>query len=413
MEQPHTPPRRHNAKPASTVTKTRFFDAFDARSPTETLLDVIKQLNFPFSQRTTERWLKKRREAPRNLVHETYHRSGKHHNRLSKVTDVQLDTLLDPKNPVRTQDLQTQIDYYHIPVAKRTIQTNLIRRRRKARRYKMAVVTSISKKNKRERVKYGKEHQDKTVPNFWRYIFFSDEAHIDPAQTSQIWILREQGTRFEPENLQHKPFKVKQKFHIAAMVSWDYKSPLQFYNDERDHLSVEKKPRKPRKLKYETEKEYQKQVMEWEASLPHDVEAESKGNKMTQKYYTERLLPVYIQKIREDSRNILQEDNDSSHGTRSKNNVAQLYKEVNSIKTLRHPAQSPDLNPIEGIWNILKMRVRKRYSDWRTMEELKQVILEEWDKITMDEIRARIAEMPARCRKLVSNGGERIKSKLW
>jgi len=41
------------------------------------------------------------------------------------------------------------------------------------------------------------------------------------------------------------------------------------------------------------------------------------------------------------------------------------------------------------------------------------VILEEWDKITLIDIRARIAEMPIRCKKLVANSRERIKSKLW
>jgi len=53
--------------------------------------------------------------------------------------------------------------------------------------------------------------------------------------------------------------------------------------------------------------------------------------------------------------------------------------------------------------------VRKRYGNWRTFEELKQVILEEWDKITLDEIRKRIVEMPTRCEKFVVTGGERIR----
>jgi transposase len=134
---------------------------------------------------------------------------------------------------------------------------------------------------------------------------------------------------------------------------------------------------------------------------------------MTQKYYTERLLSVYIKKLQENSRSIFQKNNNSSHSIRSENNVAQKLKKRNSIETLRHPAQSPDLNPTEGIWNILKPRVRKRYGDWRTIDKLKQVILEEWDKITLDDIRARIAEMPTRCKMLVDNGGERIKSKMW
>jgi hypothetical protein len=75
---------------------------------------------------------------------------------------------------------------------------------------------------------------------------------------------------------------------------------------------------------------------------------------MTQKYYTERLLPVYIKIIQEAriSRNqdaILQEDNNPSHGTRSELNVAKQLKDSNWISILVHPAQSPDLNPMEAI----------------------------------------------------------------
>ena len=154
--------------------------------------------------------------------------------------------------------------------------------------------------------------------------------------------------------------------------------------------------------------------MKQKASLSHNVEdPQPKGNKITQKYYIKRLLLVYIKKLQENSKNILQEDNDSLYGTRSENNVARKLKERNLIKTLRHPIQSPDLNPSEGIWNILKLRVRKQYGDWRTINELKKMILKEQDKIILDEIRARIVEMPTRCKMLVDNDGERIKSKLW
>ena len=160
-----TPTRHTSYKQASTVTKTRFFDAFDARPPTESIQDVVQKLHVPYCERTAERWLKKRREAPHGS-HEVYHRGGKHHKKPSKIMDTQLDTLLNPKNPVRTQDLQTQLDYHNIPVSKRAIQTNLIKRRHNAKRYKMARVTAISRKNKQERVEYGKEHQDKIIDDF-------------------------------------------------------------------------------------------------------------------------------------------------------------------------------------------------------------------------------------------------------
>ncbi len=55
---------------------------------------------------------------------------------------------------------------------------------------------------------------------------------------------------------------------------------------------------------------------------------------MTQTYYTERLLSVYAQIINEgrvfhDRMSILQEDNDNSHDTRSKDNVVVRFKVAN------------------------------------------------------------------------------------
>jgi hypothetical protein len=107
---------------------------------------------------------------------------------------------------------------------------------------------------------------------------------------------------------------------------------------------------------------------------------------------------------------ILQEDNDPSHG-KKKRGLAAVYLDSNWIPILIHPAQSPDLNSMEACWNILKQRVRKRL--WHSLEEYKMVIQEEWAKITMAEVRARIAEMPERCRKVVEAKGLPIKSDLW
>ena len=86
---------------------------------------------------------------------------------------------------------------------------------------------------------------------------------------------------------------------------------------------------------------------------------------MTMEYYTKHQLLDYCERVNwlriMCERGIPQEDGDSSHEKiRSKEdeavgveNIATQLKNDNWIETLEHPAQSPDLNPIEAIWNLL------------------------------------------------------------
>jgi hypothetical protein len=115
---------------------------------------------------------------------------------------------------------------------------------------------------------------------------------------------------------------------------------------------------------------------------------------------------------------VLQEDNDSSHGHTipqsllgATNTLAGTYRSSQWVEIITHPPQSPDLNPIEACWNIIKQRIRHKV--WNDIEELKQALQDEWTKVTIQKIRARIAEMPNRCESLVNSGGKAIKSELW
>jgi transposase len=86
-------------------------------------------------------------------------------------------------------------------------------------------------------------------------------------------------------------------------------------------------------------------------------------------------------------------------------------KDDKYISSLIRPPQSPDLNLTKGVWNILKPRIHKR--TWRTIEELKAILQEEWSKITIEEVRRRIREMPERCEKLIKWGSGPVKSDVW
>jgi transposase len=91
--------------------------------------------------------------------------------------------------------------------------------------------------------------------------------------------------------------------------------------------------------------------------------------------------------------------------------LARQLKVANWVVDIRHPTQSPDLNPIEGIWNIIKQHVCRRV--FYTDEEVKQAPQEEWDKITLEEIGSRISNTPERCRRLIKNGGRAVKTAKW
>ena len=241
-------------------------------------------------------------------------------------------------------------------------------------------------------------------------------------------VLREEGTTLELENLQEMPDFQGSKLHISAEVSQYKKGDLQFYNDENNPPRVEikrpkkRKPTKPRKHK--SQESFNQRIREWEAEQPHDPEIKPKGNSITQAYYTQKLLLVYIrsyqeERVRYGRRTILQEDNDPSYGTRPNKtltkkgiqNVAQQLKDDSQIKTLTHPAQSPDLNLIEAYQNILFQRLR--HETQYNLDQLKVVLRRVQAGISLEEVRTRIKEMPTRCEQLVKTGGVAIKSAKW
>jgi transposase len=65
------------------------------------------------------------------------------------------------------------------------------------------------------------------------------------------------------------------------------------------------------------------------------------------------------------------------------------------------------LNPIKNVWRLLKYRVSKRFP--HTEAELRQFMMEEWEKIGVDDYKKYIRSMRERFWAVIQAGGGHTK----
>ena len=83
------------------------------------------------------------------------------------------------------------------------------------------------------------------------------------------------------------------------------------------------------------------------------------------------------------------------------------YLEQKNIELHPHPSQSPDLNPIENLFNLLRERLYKK--EYNTIDELKIAIEEIWYGFDMTTIRSLVDSMPRRCKEVYRSKGGNTK----
>jgi transposase len=81
------------------------------------------------------------------------------------------------------------------------------------------------------------------------------------------------------------------------------------------------------------------------------------------------------------------------------------WKEENLISSIPWPAQSPDLNPIEHVWDHLERAVRQRRPHPRNMRELATVLEEEWVNLDRSYLEKLVESMPRRVQAVLESKG--------
>lgn len=204
-------------------------------------------------------------------------------------------------------------------------------------------VPFISKVNMKKRVAFAKQHINKPS-EFWAHIIWSDESKFELCGSKRRQIVwRRKNTAY---NANHTIGTVK---HSQYVMLWGCFSRAGLGN------------------------------------------LEEINGRMDGSYYRN----ILQNNLRISARNLglgdnftFQHDNDPKHTS----SIVKSFLEENNINVLEWPPQSPDLNPIEHLWDELDRKVPK--SKQRNIKEYRAALFEEWVKIEPDILITLVDSMP-------------------
>lgn len=220
----------------------------------------------------------------------------------------------------------------------------------------------LSAKHRATRLKFAKEHADWSAEQ-WRLVTWSDETKINRlGSDGRVWSWYDTKVGITSRNIQETL-----KFGGGSLMIWGC-----FQGEKLGIL---------RKV----------------------------NGIMKSDQYIDILRDSYLPSLEifgcEPGDTIFMQDNDPKH----KAKVTMKWLQEQNIKCLDWPPQSPDLNPIENLWNILKKKIIMRTPVPQNLEELWAVTNEEWSKIDKSILRNLINSIPKRLKLVIKAKGGHIK----
>ena len=114
----------------------------------------------------------------------------------------------------------------------------------------------------------------------------------------------------------------------------------------------------------------------------------------------ENLIP-FLDSLDDELTYFFQDDNAPAHT--AKDTIK--WKDEHSVSYIEWPAQSPDLNPIEHLWDVLERKIRERSPLPSNKKELIVALKEEWVKIDPEIVKKLVDSMPRRVKAVIDSDG--------
>ncbi len=127
-----------------------------------------------------------------------------------------------------------------------------------------------------------------------------------------------------------------------------------------------------------------------------------RGNGVTAARYIDQVLrPHVVPHFARHQNKTFQQDNARAHTARATRDFLQQ----NNVNVMNWPALSPDLNPIEHLWDEIQRRLNEEQPSPTTAAELSVAFQRVWALIPMAFINRLVNSMYRRCAAVINAGG--------
>ena len=242
------------------------------------------------------------------------------------------------------------------------------------RRCLLCGLTWVQKRTREKRVDFARRMLEAyPQPQDWHFVRFSAELHFGFGLDGKMRLLPRPGERpcltciHKPEATWARDVK---KVHAWASVGYGFKSELVFYDDSTN----------PNHMGSLTMPEYCDRILE-------------------------KAVKPWIQALGPQGFTLEEDTEQFAHGSGSKVNLSQQWKDANGLRYYFNCGDSPDLGPLDSLWPERKEWTTEQLKDWED-ETLRQKVREAWAAhVDQERINMWVNMMPQRLREVWQTEG--------